>query len=77
VSWQSTFPDPSINRIPGYPKVGSHIFDAHPAFFSVHLIPLDPLSMIYLLLPIKLDKSILKFTFPVKSKRWLEFTIAA
>ena len=68
MSREPPFIDPSINRVLGHPKVGGHIVDANPAFFSGHFNPLVSCQNHCLRIPTKPDISIRNRSIPVKDK---------
>jgi len=68
VSREPPFTDPSINRVLGHPKVGCHIVDGNPAFFSGHFNPLVSYRNLCLCMPMKPDIYIQNPSIPVKDK---------
>ena len=68
MSREPPFIDPSIDRVLGHPKVGGHIVDANPAFFSGHFNPLVSCQNHCLCMPTKPDISIRNRSIPVKDK---------
>lgn len=76
MSRETPFNDPPINGVLGHPKVGGHIVDANPAFFSGHfnLHPLvrcqnHCLGMLPESLPMYANQTEHNYTEPVHSRQ--------